>query len=114
MSSAVDTLCGQAFGAGSYRLVGVVFQRALAICALAALPPLLFFLLGAQQLLQLLGGPGLRWQCKAATHEAEHFSSCWSASCSCSFWVPDRDCIGTQSAPSDSKTLVVRWALSLC
>jgi MATE family multidrug resistance protein len=38
MSSALDTLCGQAFGARQYHLLGVYNQRAMLVLALACVP----------------------------------------------------------------------------
>ncbi|XP_047059508.1 protein DETOXIFICATION 16-like [Lolium rigidum] len=38
MSSALDTLCGQAFGARQYHLLGVYKQRAMVVLALACVP----------------------------------------------------------------------------
>uniref|UniRef100_A0A0E0EWT9 Protein DETOXIFICATION n=1 Tax=Oryza meridionalis TaxID=40149 RepID=A0A0E0EWT9_9ORYZ len=38
MSSALDTLCGQAYGAGQHRLLGVYAQRAMLVLAAAAVP----------------------------------------------------------------------------
>jgi MATE family multidrug resistance protein len=38
MASALDTLCGQAFGAGQYGLLGVYKQRAALVLALASVP----------------------------------------------------------------------------
>ncbi|KAI8466628.1 MAG: mate-domain-containing protein [Monoraphidium minutum] len=38
LSSALDTLCGQAYGAAQYRLMGVYLQRALLICWALCLP----------------------------------------------------------------------------
>ncbi|TVU32454.1 hypothetical protein EJB05_24185, partial [Eragrostis curvula] len=38
MSSSLDTLCGQAFGAGQHRLLGVYKQRAMLVLALVCVP----------------------------------------------------------------------------
>ncbi|CAL5058713.1 unnamed protein product [Urochloa decumbens] len=38
MASSLDTLCGQAFGAGQHRLLGVYKQRAMLVLALASVP----------------------------------------------------------------------------
>jgi multidrug resistance protein, MATE family len=38
IASAMNTLCGQSYGAGAYDAVGVMWQRALAIVGLTALP----------------------------------------------------------------------------
>lgn len=42
LASAMETLCAQAYGAGSYRMVGVMLQRALLVCccAIIALVPI--------------------------------------------------------------------------
>ncbi|KAH0453334.1 hypothetical protein IEQ34_017658 [Dendrobium chrysotoxum] len=37
-SSAVDTLCGQSFGAQNYKMVGIYLQRAMVICVLICIP----------------------------------------------------------------------------
>ncbi|PUZ61232.1 hypothetical protein GQ55_4G259200 [Panicum hallii var. hallii] len=38
MASALDTLCGQAFGAGQYHLLGIYMQRAMLLLTLASVP----------------------------------------------------------------------------
>ncbi|XP_020593531.1 protein DETOXIFICATION 16-like [Phalaenopsis equestris] len=38
VSSALDTLCGQSFGAENYKMVGLHLQRAMVICVLASIP----------------------------------------------------------------------------
>jgi multidrug resistance protein, MATE family len=38
MASSLDTLCGQAFGAGRHQLLGVYKQRAMAVLTLASVP----------------------------------------------------------------------------
>jgi len=38
LSSALDTLCGQAYGARSYKLLGVYLQRAQLICWTLCIP----------------------------------------------------------------------------
>ena len=38
MAGALETLCGQAFGARQYRLLGVYSQRAMVVLALACVP----------------------------------------------------------------------------
>ncbi|CCH44184.1 Multidrug resistance protein [Wickerhamomyces ciferrii] len=43
MSTCLDTLCPQAFGARKYHLVGVYLQRCIAICFLIAIPLLIIF-----------------------------------------------------------------------
>ncbi|CCH44185.1 Multidrug resistance protein [Wickerhamomyces ciferrii] len=43
MSTCLDTLCPQAFGAGKYHLVGSYLQRCVAICFLIALPLMVLF-----------------------------------------------------------------------
>ncbi|KAH0453976.1 hypothetical protein IEQ34_018300 [Dendrobium chrysotoxum] len=37
-SSALDTLCGQSFGAQNYKMVGLYLQRAMVICVLISIP----------------------------------------------------------------------------
>ncbi|XP_065915257.1 multidrug and toxin extrusion protein 1-like isoform X2 [Dysidea avara] len=53
LSSATETLCSQAYGAGNYRRVGVVLQRSLLICFLA-LFPVASLLLNAESILLTL------------------------------------------------------------
>ncbi|KAK3002921.1 hypothetical protein RJ639_019901, partial [Escallonia herrerae] len=56
MASALETLCGQAFGAKNYKMMGVYLQRSwivLFICCILVLPLYLF----ATPLLKLLGEP---------------------------------------------------------
>ncbi|XP_020593528.1 protein DETOXIFICATION 16-like [Phalaenopsis equestris] len=38
VSSALDTLCGQSYGAENYKMVGLHLQRAMVICVLASIP----------------------------------------------------------------------------
>ncbi|MCO5549228.1 hypothetical protein L7F22_002695 [Adiantum nelumboides] len=38
LGSALETLCGQAFGAGEYRKVGIYMQRAMVVLSIAAVP----------------------------------------------------------------------------
>ncbi|KAJ1267729.1 hypothetical protein BS78_07G079900 [Paspalum vaginatum] len=54
MAAALDTLCGQAFGAGQYRLLGVYKQRAMLVIALACVP-FAFVWAYAGRILALLG-----------------------------------------------------------
>uniref|UniRef100_A0A453T3X2 Protein DETOXIFICATION n=1 Tax=Aegilops tauschii subsp. strangulata TaxID=200361 RepID=A0A453T3X2_AEGTS len=53
MSSALDTLCGQAFGARQYHLLGLYKQRAMVVLALACVPIALVWANTAQILLLL-------------------------------------------------------------
>lgn len=53
LSSATETLCSQAYGAGNYRRVGVVLQRSILICYLA-LFVVASFLLNAESILLIL------------------------------------------------------------
>lgn len=56
MASALETLCGQAYGAKNYRMLGVYLQRSwivLFICCVLLLPLFLF----ATPILKLLGQP---------------------------------------------------------
>ena len=57
MATALDTLCGQAFGARQYRLLGVYKQRAMVVIALACAP---FAVVWARagQILAFLGQDG--------------------------------------------------------
>lgn len=54
MSSATETLCGQAFGAGQYHMMGIFLQRSwlVDLVTLTIFLPLFFF---ATQIFQLLG-----------------------------------------------------------
>lgn len=54
LASAMETLCGQAYGAGSYRMVGVVLQRALLVC-FCAMVSLLPVWLYVEPLLRAIG-----------------------------------------------------------
>ncbi|KAM0827318.1 hypothetical protein ACQ4PT_068275 [Festuca glaucescens] len=54
MSSALDTLCGQAFGARQYHLLGVYKQRAMLVLALACVPIVLVWA-NTTRILLLLG-----------------------------------------------------------
>ncbi|XP_050215297.1 protein DETOXIFICATION 27-like [Mercurialis annua] len=56
MASALETLCGQAFGAGRYHMLGIYMQRScivLFICSILLLPMFLF----ATPILKLIGQP---------------------------------------------------------
>ncbi|CAD5177237.1 unnamed protein product [Musa acuminata subsp. malaccensis] len=67
MASALDTLCGQAFGAKQYHMLGVYMQRSMVVlflCALLLLPLYIF----ATPLLELLG------QSKEIAREAGYLS----------------------------------------
>ncbi|KAI8471347.1 MAG: mate-domain-containing protein [Monoraphidium minutum] len=54
LSAGLETLCGQAYGAGNYKAMGLLLQRALAICVVACVPIALLWL-GSQGLLGLMG-----------------------------------------------------------
>jgi MATE family multidrug resistance protein len=54
MGSALETLCGQAFGAGHIRMMGVYMQRSWIILLTAALLMLPFYI-WASPLLKLVG-----------------------------------------------------------
>ncbi|GFP81118.1 protein transparent testa 12 [Phtheirospermum japonicum] len=54
MDSAVETLCGQAYGARRYELLGVYLQRATVVLTLFSLPIVAVYLL-SRQLLVLIG-----------------------------------------------------------
>uniref|UniRef100_A0A0E0M6Q2 Protein DETOXIFICATION n=1 Tax=Oryza punctata TaxID=4537 RepID=A0A0E0M6Q2_ORYPU len=54
MASALDTLCGQAFGAGRHRLLGVHKQRAMVVLALVYVPVALIWA-NAGEILLLVG-----------------------------------------------------------
>ncbi|KAL3627509.1 Protein DETOXIFICATION 40 [Castilleja foliolosa] len=54
MGSAVETLCGQAYGARRYELLGVYLQRATVVLMLFSLPIMVVYLL-SRQLLVLIG-----------------------------------------------------------
>jgi MATE family multidrug resistance protein len=55
LASGSETLCGQAFGARQYRVLGGVALRALAVCFAASLPVLLLWTQYVQPLLLALG-----------------------------------------------------------
>jgi MATE family multidrug resistance protein len=54
----METLCGQAYGAGAYTRVGVIFQRALLVCWTVCIPVGLLWLNSHALLLQLGQQPG--------------------------------------------------------
>lgn len=54
MGSAVETLCGQAYGAGRYEMLGVYLQRATVVLTLFSLPIVVVYVL-SRQLLLLIG-----------------------------------------------------------
>lgn len=54
LSQALETLCGQAYGARQYSMVGVYLQRSLVICGLASLPLIAGFT-QAPRILRLMG-----------------------------------------------------------
>ncbi|KXZ53173.1 hypothetical protein GPECTOR_7g1065 [Gonium pectorale] len=54
MASAVETFCGQAFGAGHHRVLGVVLQRAVLLCLLTCALPLALWV-RADWLMRLIG-----------------------------------------------------------
>ncbi|XP_048446908.1 protein DETOXIFICATION 40 isoform X1 [Pyrus x bretschneideri] len=56
MGSAVETLCGQAYGAQKYDMLSIYLQRAIIVLSLTGLPLLAVFLL-SKPLLLLLGEP---------------------------------------------------------
>ncbi len=43
LASAMETLCGQAFGAKNYRMLGLELQRATLICLVACIPISIFW-----------------------------------------------------------------------
>ncbi|XP_057764840.1 protein DETOXIFICATION 40-like [Salvia miltiorrhiza] len=53
MGSAVETLCGQAYGAGRYEMLGVYLQRATVVLTLFSLPIVVVYLLSRQLLLAI-------------------------------------------------------------
>uniref|UniRef100_A0ACD5XN93 Uncharacterized protein n=1 Tax=Avena sativa TaxID=4498 RepID=A0ACD5XN93_AVESA len=59
MAGALDTLCGQAFGAGQYHLLGVYKQRAMVVLALACVPIALVWANTARILLFLGQDPAI-------------------------------------------------------
>lgn len=54
MGSAVETLCGQAYGAGRHEMLGVYLQRATVVLTLFSLPIVVVYVL-SRQLLLLIG-----------------------------------------------------------
>ena len=69
MSSALETLCGQAFGAKQYPLLGVHLQRAFCVLAISALPcGVLWY--NMEALLLLIG------QTPAVSHMASVYLRC--------------------------------------
>ncbi|XP_011037771.1 PREDICTED: protein TRANSPARENT TESTA 12-like [Populus euphratica] len=56
MGSAVETLCGQAYGANSYEILGIYLQRSTILLMLAALPLLVIYIF-SKPILILLGEP---------------------------------------------------------
>ncbi|CAH9119358.1 unnamed protein product [Cuscuta europaea] len=54
MGSAVETLCGQAYGANKYEMLGIYLQRSTILLMLAGLPLLLLYIF-SKQILLLLG-----------------------------------------------------------
>ncbi|GLC34912.1 hypothetical protein PLESTB_001177300 [Pleodorina starrii] len=55
MASAVETFCGQAYGAAHYPVLGLVLQRAVTLCLLTCLLPLGLWLRGDWVMGQLMG-----------------------------------------------------------
>lgn len=54
MGSAVETLCGQAYGAHKYEMLGVYLQRATVVLSATAIPLTVIYLL-SEKILLLLG-----------------------------------------------------------
>lgn len=57
LSAGMETFCGQAMGAGNYKMLGVVLQRALLICLAAAAPITLLLWRHIEGVLVALGQP---------------------------------------------------------
>lgn len=55
LTSGMDTICGQTYGAAQYAAVGVILQRALLVCLLLGLPSYAIYW-QAEPLLLMLGG----------------------------------------------------------
>ncbi|KAL1537341.1 Protein DETOXIFICATION 40 [Salvia divinorum] len=53
MGSAVETLCGQAYGAGRYEMLGIYLQRATVVLTLFSLPLVAIYLLSRQLLVAI-------------------------------------------------------------
>ncbi|KAH8512136.1 hypothetical protein H0E87_009369 [Populus deltoides] len=56
MGSAVETLCGQAYGANSYEILGIYLQRSIILLMLTALPLMVIYIF-SKPILILLGEP---------------------------------------------------------
>ncbi|KAH7545755.1 hypothetical protein FEM48_Zijuj01G0127400 [Ziziphus jujuba var. spinosa] len=56
MGSAVETLCGQAYGAHKYEMLGIYLQRSTVVLTLTAIPVMLVYVF-SKQILLLLGEP---------------------------------------------------------
>jgi len=56
MGSAVETLCGQAYGAQRYEMLGIYLQRAMIVLTLIAIP-LTMISLFSKRILIMLGEP---------------------------------------------------------
>ena len=69
MATALDTLCGQAFGAGQHGLLGAYKQRAMVVLALACVPIValwanaarILVLLGQDRAIAAVAGEFTRW-----------------------------------------------------
>ncbi|KAL3627502.1 hypothetical protein CASFOL_028865 [Castilleja foliolosa] len=57
MGSAVETLCGQAYGAGRYDMLGIYMQRATVVLLIFSLPIVAVYLLSRQLLLSIGESP---------------------------------------------------------
>jgi Na+-driven multidrug efflux pump len=62
LSAGMETLCGQAYGAGAYTRVGVILQRALLVCWTVCIPVGFLWLNSHALLLQLGQQPGMYLQ----------------------------------------------------
>jgi MatE len=56
LASALETLCGQAYGAGNHRLLAVMLVRAQMVCLLAVVPAVVLWGSGSMEALLLLSG----------------------------------------------------------
>lgn len=54
LTSGMDTICGQTYGAAQYAAVGVILQRAVLVCLLLGLPSYAIYW-QAEPLLTMLG-----------------------------------------------------------
>jgi hypothetical protein len=87
LSSAMNTLCGQSYGAGAYEAVGVLWQRGIAIIGLATLP-IIGLWMAAEPLLVRLG-------------QEQHLAAMTAAYLRCDIGI-------------NRKILVLRWLVLSC